>query len=74
MHSIYDDRRFTTEQAFDAADCDEPIMLTRAAAMKICNDHSALWYEFLGDEMKWNETAPEPEMVAADRLLAWLGY
>jgi len=60
--------RFTAEDAFDASESGEPIMLTRAAARRILNDHDADG-DFFADH------APdEAGAYDAAALLGWLGY
>lgn len=62
--------RFSTQQAFDASECDEPVMITAAAANEIIQDHGADSVEF------WDEISPGifAREVDAARVLAWLGY
>lgn len=59
--------RFTSEQAFDASDAGEPIMISRTDAVRICGDHDCGFEEFEVD-------TGVAEMYDAGVLLAWLGY
>ena len=59
--------RFTTEEAYDASECGEPIMLSRADAERIIRDHDAE-----GDFFA--EHAGESGAYDAAALLGWLGY
>lgn len=62
--------RFTSEEAFEANEQGEPIMVTYAAARLICEDHGADIGEFHGDTQTVIQGAP----INAATLLAWLGY
>lgn len=65
--------RFTSEEAFEAAEEGEPIMLSLQAAKRICRDHGADWYEF-ADEHQTDFAQMADACVPAHRLLGWLGY
>lgn len=66
--------RFTTEEAYDASECGEPILLKPADVARIANEHdcgyphgtaAAFFAEYPDSE--WKETD-------AASLLGWLGY
>ena len=60
--------RFTAEDAFDAADCGDPIVMQPEAAHKMVADHAASWDE-------WQTDCTDPaRLYHADAILAWLGY
>lgn len=60
--------RFTADDAFDAADAGEPIVMEVQAARKLCRDHDASFED-------WIQDCAEPErLYHADAILAWLGY
>lgn len=62
--------RFTAEDAFDASDAGEPIMLSAADVADIVEAHDAAGEDF------FSETPRQPgqrEWNAAD-VLSWLGY
>ena len=58
--------RFTSEEAFEARDCGEPILLNRRSVERILRGHDADGDYFAGRE-------PSEEYDAAD-VLEWLGY
>ncbi len=65
-------RKFTTEEAYDASECGEPIMLAHEDVVRICGRQESadcaphLFYE----EHQLNSAQP----VDAAVLLGWLGY
>lgn len=61
---------FTTEDAYDASDCGEPIMLNAASVARMCRDHDASPGEFYDDH---SDIEPNGDVDAAI-LLGWLGY
>jgi hypothetical protein len=63
--------QFTAEEAFEASDCEEPIMITRAAAMRLVSEHDATWEEFEADN---KGTGIGFNTFDAAHVLRWLGY
>lgn len=66
--------RFSAEQAFEASDEGEPIMLDHGAALAIIRQHDT---GHASDAEAWGEfVADMPAVVHLDaaNLLAWLGY
>ena len=63
--------RFTAEEAFDARDCGEPIMITRAAVDRMLSQHSTT---FANVDDPCNVQPDETGMFDAAAILAWLGY
>lgn len=59
--------RFTVEEAFEASECGEPIMISRAAALRIVNQHDC------GEDFDASPLSVSDTLDAAD-LLRWLGY
>lgn len=59
---------FTAEDAFEASEDGDPIMLAHDAAARICRDHDADLADFLTD------CAITATHVDAAVLLGWLGY
>ena len=62
-------RGFTAEEALDASAACEPIYITRASAIRICDQHGHALADFEHDE-----GLPVADQVDAGRLLGWLGY
>ena len=62
---------FTADDAFEAAEIGDPIMISHEAADDICRDHGTGLVDYL-DELVGD--APFTDDIAADELLAWLGY
>jgi len=63
--------QFTAEQAFEAQDSGESIMLGLVASRKICLDHGVELEDYLLDNVLEYESSL---LIDAADLLAWLGY
>ena len=68
--------RFTSEEAFEADDSGEPIMVEWSAVVAICKEHGCLITDnsdpFAGE---WSaEFGSQAQAVNAAKLLEWLGY
>lgn len=64
--------RFTTEDAYEASEAGEPIMLTRAAAERIIEDHDCDYHEAM--EFLARELPDGKAHIDAAVVLGWLGY
>lgn len=62
--------KFSAEEAFEADDAGEPIMMDAEAAKKLVAEHSCLWSEFLREECNHLPTT----QYNAAKVLGWLGY
>jgi hypothetical protein len=62
--------RFTAEDAFDAQDEGEPIMVPASTARRIVHEHAASFDDFTRDAM----AGQYPTHLDAAVVLAWLGY
>jgi len=60
--------RFTADEAFEAADCGEPIEFEPAAAVRCVQSHGVTWGEWESD------CEDKTRLYHADAILAWLGY
>ncbi len=68
--------KFSAEQAFEAQEEGNPIILTVPAAIRICKDHGADYAEYLEftiENSRINKSEFSVKVDAAD-LLGWLGY
>lgn len=63
---------FTTEDAYDASECGEPIMLSQAAALRMMRQHDIPEV----DQRIFFEENPSNDRSETDAavLLGWLGY
>ena len=59
--------RFTSDEAFDASDCGEPIILNQRTCEYICHEHGVTFGEYLAEH-------PDTRDIDAAQLLRWLGY
>jgi len=60
--------RFTADQAFEASEDGDPIMISAASAAAIIGQHQATLCEFESDR------GERAESYDAAAVLAWLGY
>lgn len=64
--------RFTTEEAYEASDCGEPILLNEADVIRICGRQDS---EDAAPELFYaGHPQVERGKVDAAVLLGWLGY
>ena len=61
--------RFSAEQAFEASESGDPIIISENFACEILRDHGLTIYQYISDLPNYDES----KINAAD-LLAWLGY
>ena len=62
--------RFTSEEAYEAHQYGDPIMVDHDAAAKICRDHDA----DMGDYVTEQENGQVHPTYDAWDILGWLGY
>ena len=64
--------RFTADEAQEAHESGEPILIDAELARQICREHGVLYDDYLSDETSDRKTPRGG--VDAWLLLCWLGY
>jgi hypothetical protein len=65
--------RFTAEDAFEASEAGDPIILTALEAANICREHGVSYEDYAKEDATEYPMLPYGEVDAA-KLLGWLGY
>ena len=63
--------RFTVEDAMDASECGDPIMISKSGAVAIVRKHDCDQGDF---ETFWNECEVKEGLIDVATLFTWLGY